>query len=129
MGSMVIIENLAADVTESALTELLSQHGTVRAVQLAKDETAEGAAQVAFVTMRSNRHGHAVIAALNGRTHSDRVLKVRAMKRKGELSGGPSATGGIGLSSAGRGGRGGIFGGKGGAYGHKGRGKNSGRNR
>ena len=126
MGSMVFIENLAADVTEAAFTELLSQHGTVGDVRLAKDETAEDAAQVAFVTMNSSRHGRAVIAALNGQTHSDRVLKARAMKRQGETSTGSSAAGMSGLGQAGRGG---VFGAKGGIYGHKGRGKSGGRNR
>ena len=44
MGSMIRIKNLAEDVTEVTLTELLSEHGTVRSLKLTKDEEADPAA-------------------------------------------------------------------------------------
>lgn len=127
MGTTIFIENLSSSVTGTELTELLSQHGTVESTELAKDDASDEDTQVAFVVMRSSKHGRAVIAALDGETHSGRVLKIKVMKRGGGPMG-DSSRGAAGSGALGRGRRTDVFGGRGGVYGHKGRGKAGGRN-
>ena len=126
MGRTIFIDNLSSDVTASELTELLAQHGTVETIELVKNEAAEEDTQAAFVVMQNGRHGR---AAIDGQTHSGRVLKVRAMKGKGASALGTSSSGMAAGPGQGRhGGRAGVFGAKGGTYGHKGRGTSGGRN-
>lgn len=125
MASTVFVENLGGSVTAADLTEHLSEHGTIESIELAKDDGSDDGGQVAFITMRNTKQGRAVIAALNGQTYGERVLKAKAMKRGGGLASAGSSSGPAGMGS----GRRGVFSGGGGAYGHKGRGKAGGRNR
>jgi len=125
MASMILIKNLGKNVTEQELTELLARHGKVEGVELAADPEAEEGEQVAFVTMRSSKHGRAVIAALDGCEHAGKVMGVKPMKGRG----GPSAGGGsIAAGPPARGRRAGGPGTGAGMYGRKGSGKGGGRN-
>ena len=128
MSGTLFIENLDGSVTASQLTTLLSEHGKVGAVELAKDDTSDEGTQVAFVTMQNAKHGRAAIAGLDGQTHSNRVLKVKALRGRGPSSGGMTSPGGLGTGGVAGGRRSTVFGARSGTYGHKGRGKSGGRN-
>ena len=95
MGRKIVIENIAADVTATQLAELIDEHGRYDTLDLTRDDKAEDGEQVAFVNMKSAKHGRAVIAALDGKSLSGKPLKVRALKHQGNdngpgLAGGPS---------------------------------------
>jgi len=92
MNPMIIVENVDAKVPEMELQELISGLGAVESVQLAKEETPGSGTRIAFVTVRSAKHGKAIISALDGKTYWGHVLKVKAMKtRSGET--GPGSIG------------------------------------
>jgi RNA recognition motif-containing protein len=119
MGRKILIENIAAEVTGTQLSELIGEHGQYESIDLSKDEKKEENTQVAFVIMKSAKHGRAVIAALNGKTLGERPLKIRALKQNSE---GNNATSGLAGGPSRR-----RFGGRGGIYGGKGQGKIGGR--
>ncbi len=128
MGKMIIVEDLDSSVTEAELGELLSEHGTIESFELFNDAESEENTQTAFVSVRSSRHGRALIAALNGQSVSGRALKVKAMKGAGGSTAGASSASTVSPGPRGRGARA-FPGGRDGGYGRKGRGQGGGRNR
>lgn len=93
MISMITIENVGSQVTAADMTTLLAQHEGVKSVKLGKELTPGTDTRVVFVTMQSDRYGHAVIAALDGKEHWGHALTVKALKARDR--GGDSGTNGF----------------------------------
>jgi hypothetical protein len=123
MAWLIVIENLGLEVTEADVKGLLAPHSEVETIHLRKDGSGAAATQAASVQVQSSKHGCAAIAALDGREHAGRPLKVKVMKGGGPAQGGFAGVPG----TKGRNARANVFGEKGGAASHKGIGKGGGR--
>jgi RNA recognition motif-containing protein len=75
MNAKIYVENFAADITESELTELFSAYGNVADVNIAfdSDGKSRGFGRVTMVTSEGAR---AAIQALNGKTVGAATLAV-----------------------------------------------------
>jgi RNA recognition motif-containing protein len=107
MGKKLYIGNLSYDVSSSDLETLLSAHGTVESAEVIMDRDTGRSKGFGFVEMESDGGAQAAIAALDGKQHSDRALKVNEAKPRAPRSGGGGYGGG-----GGRGGYGGNGGGR-----------------
>lgn len=77
----LFIGNLAPKVTEEELSELFSQYGTVRKLELPRDIFSGRNKGFAFIDMEGHE-ARAAMAALNGKPFKDNLLKVRDEKPK-----------------------------------------------
>src|ERR1700694_1332012 len=100
MGRKLYVGNLSYDVTDSALEQMCSPHGTVESAQVLMDRDTGRSKGFGFVEMKTDQEGQAAIQALNGKEHDGRALTVNEAKPREERGGG--------------GGRGGYGGGGGG---------------
>jgi len=75
----LFIGNLATDVSEQELTDLFTQYGTVRKIDLPRDIFSGRNKGFAFIGMEGHE-ARAAMAALNGKTFRDSSLKVREEK-------------------------------------------------
>jgi hypothetical protein len=119
MAWLVIIENLGSGVTEAEVKGILAPHSEVESVHLSKVESGTEPTCVASVQVESGKSGRDAIAALDGKDHAGRPLKVRVLKGDDTRGGVPRVMG--------RSARASVFGEKGGAASHKGIGKGGGR--
>ncbi len=103
MGNKLYIGNLGYDVTSSDLQALLTPHGTVQSAEVITDQYTGKSKGFGFVEMDSDDEAQAAIAALDGKDHGGRALKVNEAKPRAPRTGGGGGYGGGG----GRGGRGG----------------------
>jgi RNA recognition motif-containing protein len=92
MGRKLYVGNLSYDVSSSDLEQMFSSHGTVDSATVIADRGTGQSKGFGFVEMSSNAEADAAIAALDGKEHGGRAIKVNEAK--------PRATGG-----GGRGGR------------------------
>jgi RNA recognition motif-containing protein len=102
MGKKLYVGNLGFNVTDADLQQLFSEHGNILSAQVIIDRTTGQSKGFGFVEMDSDSAAQAAIAALDGKDHGGRALKVNEAKPKENRSGG------------GGGGRGGYGGGGGG---------------
>ena len=95
MGKKLYVGNLGYDVNDDDLSQLFGQHGTVDSASVIMDRASGRSKGFGFVEMSSNDEANAAIAALNGREHSGRELKVNEAKpREGGSRGGYGGGGG-----------------------------------
>ncbi len=77
----LFIGNLPADVSEQELTDLFTQCGTVRKLELPRDIFSGRNKGFAFIDMEGHE-ARAAMAALNGKPFKDKLLKVNEEKPK-----------------------------------------------
>jgi RNA recognition motif-containing protein len=118
MGKKLYVGNLSYGVTDGALEQLFSAHGTVQSAQVIMDRDTGRSKGFGFVEMGSDAEAQAAIAALNGKEVEGRSLTVNEARPKTEGGGrgGGGGGGGRGGYGGGGGGRGGYGGGGGGRY-------------
>ncbi len=101
MGKKLYVGNLGYDVSSSDLEALMSPHGTVQSAEVIMDRSTGQSKGFGFVEMDSDSEAQAAIAALDGKDHGGRALKVNEAKPREPRTGGGGGYGG------GRGGGGG----------------------
>jgi RNA recognition motif-containing protein len=78
----IYIGNLSYSVTQDALTEVFTEYGTVKRVQIPTDRETGRVRGFAFVEMDSDAEETAAIEALDGAEWMGRDLKVNKAKPK-----------------------------------------------
>jgi len=76
------VGNLSYSVTESNLSEMFSEHGTVKSAKVIMDRDTGRSKGFAFVEMSSTEECQKAIDALNGKDLEGRALKVNESKPK-----------------------------------------------
>ena len=87
MGKKLYIGNLSYDVSSSDLEALLSPHGTIQSAEVIMDRSTGQSKGFGFVEMNSDTEAQAAIAALDGKEHGGRALKVNEAKPREPRSG------------------------------------------
>ena len=105
MGSKIYVGGLPYSATESELSELFAQHGTVESVNVITDKFTGQSRGFGFVEMATKEEAEAAINALNSTEMGGRTLTVNEARPQAPRTGG--------------GGRGGFGGGGGGGFGGK----------
>ena len=105
MGSKIYVGGLPYSATESELSELFSQHGTVESVNVITDKFTGQSRGFGFVEMATKEEAEAAINALNSTEMGGRTLTVNEARPQAPRTG--------------VGGRGGFGGGGGGGFGGK----------
>ncbi len=82
MGRKLYVGNLAFGVTSREIEQLFAKHGTVTSATVIADRTTGQSKGFGFVEMSSESEAQAAIAALNGRDHGGRALKVNEAQPK-----------------------------------------------
>jgi RNA recognition motif-containing protein len=82
METKLYVGNLSYDTTEEKLRTLLSQAGTVEAVDMIKDRDTGRPKGFAFVTMASQVEAEKAISMFNEKTVDNRELKVNIARPK-----------------------------------------------
>jgi cold-inducible RNA-binding protein len=96
MGKKLYVGNLSYSMTNETLTALFTTHGTVDSAQVIMDRETGRSKGFGFVEMSSVQEGDAAIAALDGKEHDGRNLKVNEAKPRTERTGAGSQFGGGG---------------------------------
>lgn len=117
MGKKLYVGNLSFSVSDSDLQTLFAPHGDVVSAQVITDRDTGQSKGFGFVEFGSDSAAQAAIAALDGKDHGGRALKVNEARPKENRSGGGG--GGRGGYGGGGGGRGGYGGGGGGGGGRR----------
>ncbi len=94
MGKKLYVGNLGYSVTGTDLEQMFAPHGTVESAQVITERDTGRSKGFGFVEMSSNTEAQAAIAALDGKEHDGRALKVNEAKPK--ESRGPGGGGGGG---------------------------------
>ncbi len=108
----LFVGNLSFKTTESALTELFSQYGTVSETFVALDRMTQRPRGFAFVTMSTAEEGQKAIDALNGQEFDGRTIAVNearppeARPPRRDFGSRPPRSGGGGYDRGGGGGGG-----------------------
>ena len=76
MNAKIYVENLAAETTETELTDLFSTYGNVADVNIAVDGPDRKSRRFGCVTMVTSEGAQAAIQALNGKTLGTATLAV-----------------------------------------------------
>jgi cold-inducible RNA-binding protein len=95
MGKKLYVGNLGYDVTSSDLREMFSPFGSVDSADVIMDRSTGQSKGFGFVEMGSGGEADAAVAALDGKDHGGRAIKVNEAK--------PRPAGG-GMGGGGRGG-------------------------
>lgn len=82
----IYVGNLSYEVTQEDLSEIFTDYGTVKRVQLPTDRETGKMRGFGFVEMASDAEEDAAIAALNGAEWMGRDLKVNKAKPREERS-------------------------------------------
>ena len=88
MGNKLYVGNLGYSTTDADLQQLFGAHGTVQSAQVINDRDTGRSKGFGFVEMNTSAEAEAAIAALNGKEHDGRALKVNEAKPKTTSSGG-----------------------------------------
>jgi RNA recognition motif-containing protein len=88
MGSKLYVGGLPYSATESELTTLFAEHGTVESVRVIADKFTGQSRGFGFVEMSSAEEAKAAITALNGSQMGGRSLTVNEAKPMESRSGG-----------------------------------------
>ncbi len=94
----IYVGNLSYDVTESDLSEIFAEYGTVKRVQLPTDRETGRLRGFGFVEMQDEASEDAAIAALDGAEWMGRDLKVNKARPREQRGGGGGGYGGGGFS-------------------------------
>ena len=108
MGSKIYVGGLPYSATESELSDLFAQHGTVESVNLITDRFTGQSRGFGFVEMATKEEAEAAINALNSTELGGRTLTVNEARPQTPRTGGGRG----GFGGRGGGGGGGGFGGK-----------------
>ena len=76
MGRKLYVGNLGYDVSGPDLEQLFTGHGTVDSVNVITDRGTGQSKGFGFVEMSTDAEAQAAIAALDGKDHSGRTIKV-----------------------------------------------------
>ncbi|MFH1419043.1 MAG: RNA-binding protein [Planctomycetota bacterium] len=88
MERKLYVGNLGYDVTDGDLQQLFAGHGTVDSATVISDRGTGQSKGFGFVEMSSSAEAEAAIAALNGKDHGGRELKVNEAKPRPAGGGG-----------------------------------------
>ena len=88
MSTKLYVGNLAFDITEADLREMLSPHGPVDEIAVVMDKITGRPRGFAFATMNTAEGAKAAILALNGKDWKGRALTVNEARPRPERSGG-----------------------------------------
>ena len=80
MGKKLYVGNLSYDVSNADLEQLFAPHGTVDSATVITDRGTGQGKGFGFVEMSSAAEAEAAIAALDGKEHAGRMLKVNEAK-------------------------------------------------
>ena len=78
------VGNLSFSMSESALRDLFSPHGTVTEVHIVTDRMSGKSRGFAFITMGNRNEGQAAISALEGHSVDGRNLSVSEARPKND---------------------------------------------
>ena len=84
MGKKLYVGNLSYNVTNESLSTLFSTFGTVDSAQVIMDRDTNRSKGFGFVEMASAGEADTAIAALDGKDHDGRNLKVNEAKPREE---------------------------------------------
>lgn len=82
MGKKLYVGNLSVGVTDSDLQQLFSTHGTILSARVVMDRDTNQSKGFGFVELTTEDEAQAAMAALNGKEHGGKVLKVNEAKPK-----------------------------------------------
>lgn len=105
MGSKLYVGGLPYSATESQLTSLFAEHGTVESARVIADKFTGQSRGFGFVEMSTADEAKAAITALNGSQMDGRSLTVNEAKPMEPRSGGAGGGGGSRFGGGGGGGR------------------------
>ena len=88
MGRKLYVGNLGYDVADNDLQQLFASHGTVDSATVINDRDTGRSKGFGFVEMSSNAEAEAAIAAMDGKDHGGRSLKVNEAKPRANSGGG-----------------------------------------
>jgi RNA recognition motif-containing protein len=88
MGRKLYVGNLSYDVSSSDLEQLFAGHGTVDSATVIADRDTGRSKGFGFVEMGSDEEAAAAIAALDGKDHGGRALKVNEARPRESGGGG-----------------------------------------
>jgi RNA recognition motif-containing protein len=108
----IYVGNLSYEVTQEDLTEVFSEYGTVKRVQLPTDRETGRLRGFGFVEMETDAEETAAIEALDGAEWMGRDLKVNKAKPREERPSSGGGRGSWGGNNRGGGGGGGGGGGR-----------------
>ena len=94
MGSKLYVGGLPYSATESQLTSLFAEHGTVESARVIADKFTGQSRGFGFVEMSTAEEAKAAITALNGSQMDGRSLTVNEAKPMEPRSGGAGGGGG-----------------------------------
>jgi cold-inducible RNA-binding protein len=94
MGKKLYVGNLSYSMTNESLQTLFSAHGVVDSAQVIMDRETGRSKGFGFVEMGNAQEADAAIAALDGKDHDGRNLKVNEAKPREPRSGGGFGGGG-----------------------------------
>ncbi len=87
MNKKLFVGNLSFDIDKTALEQLFAAYGTVESANVIKDRYTRQSKGFGFVEMSSKDEARAAIAALDGKKHGGRALKVSEAKLREDRSG------------------------------------------
>ena len=102
MGSKLYVGGLPYSATESQLTSLFAEHGTVESARVIADKFTGQSRGFGFVEMSTAEEAKAAITALNGSQMDGRSLTVNEAKPMEPRSGGGAGGGGSRFGGGGR---------------------------
>ena len=82
MGKKLYVGNLGVGVTDSDLQQMFSSHGTILSARVVMDRDTNQSKGFGFVEFTTEDEAQAAIAALNGKEHGGKALKVNEAKPK-----------------------------------------------
>ena len=88
MGRNLYVGNLGYDVSGPDLEQLFAGHGTVDTVKVITDRDTGRSKGFGFVEMNSDAEAGAAIAALDGKDHGGRTIKVNEARPRPASGGG-----------------------------------------
>jgi RNA recognition motif-containing protein len=94
MSNKLFVGNLSFNITENALQDAFSAHGTVTETNLMMDRETGRPRGFGFVTMSSPQEAQKAMEAMNGKEIDGRALTVNVARPREERSGGGSGGGG-----------------------------------
>ena len=106
MAKKLYVGNLPYSVTESSLSEMFSECGTVESAKIITDRDSGRSKGFGFVEMSSDEEAASAIAKFDGQEHDGRPMKVNEAKPMAPRSGGGGGGDRGGRGGGGGGGRG-----------------------
>ena len=100
MGKKLYVGNLTYEITDSELSTLFAEFGTVESAQVIMDRDTGRSKGFGFVEMKTEQEAKAAITALNGKEVNGRALTVNEARPKTD-GGGRGGGGGRGFGGGG----------------------------